>query len=190
MSFILNKNSSFLKLGLVAITAVALSGCARNISSDTYDARTVGEAAFSYQGVVASARQVDVSEGDYLEDNKTGIIVGGVGGGIAGNQIGSGGGNLAATAGGAVLGAIAGAFAEKALKDQKGMEYVIRLNNGQMMTVIQGVDNPFATGQRVFVIVKNDGRSRVVADNTSVQEVQPMVVQPHITAKVSASNRH
>lgn len=187
--FFYNKSHIF-KLGLVAVTTLSLSGCARNISSSTYNARTVGEAALSYQGVVISANQVDVSEGDYLEDNKTGIVLGGLTGGLVGSQIGSGRGAVAGAVGGAILGAAAGAFAEKALKDQKGMEYVVRLNNGQMMTVVQGLDNPLGVGQRVIVVAKNDGRSRVIADNSAIQEVQPMVVQPQINAKITTANRH
>ena len=190
MTYLLKNNSHAFKLGLVAITTLALSGCARNISSDNYNARTIGEASFSYQGVVSSARQVDVSEGDYLEDNKMGMLLGGGAGGLAGSQIGSGRGAVAGAVGGAVLGAVAGAFAEKALKEQKGMEYVVRLNNGQMMTVVQGVDNPLAVGQRVIIMVKNEGRSRVIADNSPVQDVQPMIVQPHINAKITTANRH
>ncbi len=190
MTSLFNRNSHTFKLGLVTMTTLALSGCARNISSSSYDARTVGEAAFSYQGVVVSARQVEVSEGDYLEDNKTGILLGGGAGGLAGSQIGSGRGAVAGAVGGAVIGAIAGAFAEKALKEQSGMEYVVRLNNSQMMTVVQGMDNTMAVGQRVIIMVKHDGRSRVIADNSPVQEIQPMVIQPQINAKITASNRH
>ncbi|MGB0935637.1 MAG: glycine zipper 2TM domain-containing protein [Alphaproteobacteria bacterium] len=166
------------KFSVVAVSLLALSGCARNISPNTYKASHVGEASFTYQGVVASARQVVVENSEELEQNSTGILGGGLAGGLAGNQFGGGSGNVAATVGGAVLGGIAGAFAEKALKSQDAMEYVVRLNNGSMMTVVQGMDLQLAMGQRVLVMVSHDGRSRVVPDQTGINDVQPMVSAP------------
>lgn len=188
---LLKLNQSYVvKFSLVTALTVILSGCARDISSNSYNARKVGEAAFTYQGIVVSTREVEVNEGDYLENNGVGILAGGAAGGLAGNQIGSGSGNIAATVGGAVIGAVAGALAEKALKEQKGIEYVVRLNNGQMMTVVQGTDSALQVNQRVFVIVKQDGRSRVVVDNSSIQDVQPMVNQPTLRTNISHSNIH
>ena len=159
---------------------LTLTSCARNISSGTYKASHVGEASFTYQGIVSSARLVEVEEGEYLEQNTTGIAAGAVGGGLAGNQIGSGSGNVAATVGGALIGGIAGAFAEKALKSQQAMEYVVQLSNGSMMTVVQGVQPQLQNGQRVMVLVSHSGRSRVVADNSPATSVQPLVQQNQV----------
>jgi len=171
-------NTTLIKVISPCIAVLALSGCARNISGDTYKASAVGEASFSYQGVIATARKVHVEEGEYLGENQTGIALGAVGGGLAGNQIGRGSGNVAATVGGAVLGGVAGAFAEKALKAQDGMEYTVKLTNGSMMTVVQGLDNPMSPGTRVVVVVGQDGRSRVVPDQSGYQDVQPMMNRP------------
>lgn len=168
-------NTTLLKVLSPCLAVLVLSGCARNISSDTYAAGHVGEASFTYQGVIASARKVKVDEGEYLEDNQTGIGLGALGGGLAGSAIGKGSGNLAAIAGGAVIGGVAGAFAEKALKSQEGMEYAVKLTNGSMMTVVQGMENPMSPGTRVLVMVSQDGRSRVVPDQSGYQDVQPMM---------------
>ncbi len=182
-------NKSFnSKIAISAVVLLTLSGCAREISSNVYKASHVGEASFTYQGIIASARVVKIDEGEYLEQNSTGIALGAVGGGVAGHQIGHGKGNIAATAAGALLGGVAGAYAEKALKSQEAMEYAVQLTNGSMMTIVQGKDLAFPAGQRVLVMVSQDGRSRVVADNSPVQEAQPLVIQPQ--TKIVISDRH
>jgi outer membrane lipoprotein SlyB len=178
-------NRTMIKLISPCLAVLALGGCARNIDSGTYKASAVGEASFTYQGVVASARKVHVDEGEYLGENQTGIALGAVGGGLAGSQIGHGTGSVAAALGGAAIGGLAGAFAEKALKAQDGMEYAVKLTNGSMMTVVQGLDNPLAPGQRVLVMVSQDGRSRVVPDQSGYQDVQPMVNTPKQKTEVS-----
>ncbi len=184
MNLISNKSRNLLNISVIVLATLTLAGCARNINPNTYKASHVGEASFTYQGVIASARQITVSEGERLEDNTTGIALGAVTGGLAGTQIGSGRGQIASTVGGAILGGVAGAFAEKALKEQTAMEYIVRLTNGSMMTVVQGPEANLAIGQRVFVQVSHDGRSRVIADNSPIQEVQPMMTQPVVRAKI------
>lgn len=173
-----------LKISCGAAVALVflLSGCARDISSNTYKASHVGEASFTYQGVVANVREVQVEEGERLEENAAGASIGTLAGGAVGYQFGGGKGQIATTAAGAILGGVAGAFAEKALKSQKGLEYVVRLDNGQVMTVVQGLDPRLSSGQRVLVLVSHSGRSRVVADQGGVnlggtgQVQQPNVI--------------
>lgn len=173
---------SKISCGAALALVLLLSGCARDISSNTYKASHVGEASFTYQGVVANVREVQVEEGERLEENAAGAGIGALAGGAAGYQFGGGRGQIATTAAGAILGGVAGAFAEKALKSQKGLEYVVRLDNGQIMTIIQGLDPRLNPGQRVLVLVSNAGRSRVVADQTGVnlggtgQVQQPNVI--------------
>lgn len=166
-----------LKTVTVALTAaMLLSGCTRNISSSNYSSASVGEAMTTYQGTIISMRKVTMQEGDKLTDNVAGMALGGVLGGVGGNMIGKGHGNTLATVGGALAGATAGAFAQRALSEQEGLEYSVKLTNGSVMTVVQGLDNPLSVGQRVLVQVSNanGGRSRVVPDMSPVQDVQPM----------------
>jgi outer membrane lipoprotein SlyB len=152
---------------VTALSCAALfcmtTSCAREISSDVYAADHVGEASTTYAGTIIHSRQVNVQDQERLQDNTLGIVGGGVGGALAGSQIGKGSGNTLATIGGAVVGATAGAFAEKALKSQNGMEYVVQLENGQAMTVVQGPSPAFSVGQTVYVIVGQQGRSRIIA---------------------------
>ncbi len=156
------KKTTLLLVSLGCLSLL-ISGCARNISSNSYDARTIGAASNTYAGVIVSMRKVMVEEGDYLEDNKVGGIMGAVAGGVLGNAVGGGRGRTIATAAGALAGAAAGAYAEKQLKSQEGFEYTVKLDAGGMKTVVQGTDVVLYPGQRVMLIEDNRGRSRVVA---------------------------
>lgn len=152
-----------LVLSAVSVIALfAIGGCGRDISSSSYDAKTVGEAAQTYECTVISIRKVLVNEGDYLEDNKTGVLAGAVAGGALGNMIGGGRTRIATTALGALAGAAGGAMLEKQIKSQEGLEYVVRLRSGELRTVVQGLDSPLYKGQRALLMVYKGGRARVV----------------------------
>ena len=157
-----------------------LVGCARTIDSNVYSEASVGEASFTYQGAIISVRKVQVHGAERLEDNKTGMAIGGVGGAIAGSTMGRGAGNVGATVGLGILGATVGSLIEKKLKQQDAIEYAVKLTNGQLMTIVQGLDTIFSVGQNVFVIVSHDGRSRIVADNSGTHDVQTPIAAPQV----------
>jgi outer membrane lipoprotein SlyB len=146
---------------LIALMVGITGGCARQISSNVYSGASVGETSTTYPGVIISARGVNVEDKEYLEENTLGIVGGGLGGAYLGSKIGKGEGNVLATVGGAVAGAVAGAYAEKALKTQNAMEYVVALENGESKTVVQGPDPTMGVGQKVWLMVSHQGRSRV-----------------------------
>lgn len=142
-----------------------LTGCARNISANSYDAKALnGPGMTSYPCKVVKVRTVMVEEGDYLEDNKTGMLMGGIAGGLAGNMIGGGTGRALATGLGALAGAAGGAYAEKSLKSQQAYEYTVQMQNGSMRTVVQGMDTYLHPGQDVLLVegTKNS-RPRLIA---------------------------
>ncbi len=159
------------------VVILLLSGCAREISPDVYKAGHIGESSFTYQGVVSSVRYVKVDESEYMSGSGKGMFLGALGGAAAGSQIGSGSGSSVATVAGLVLGGVAGAMAEKALGEQEAAEYVVKLTNGSVMTIVQGKESSLQVGQKVLVMVSLDGRSRVLPDSSPTQEVQPLVVQ-------------
>lgn len=144
---------------LLAVGALLFSSCARQISSDVYASRQIGEVSVTYPGVIRNIREVCVQHGDQLEDNGLGIAGGGVAGGMLGSAIGRG--NLAPTVAGAIAGAVAGSLIEKKVKEQYAFEYIVQLENGGLMTVVQGQDGLFGIGQPVYVIVSQTGRSRI-----------------------------
>lgn len=84
-------------------------------------------------------------------------------GAVAGSQVGgSDAAGAVGAIGGLVIGAIAGAAAERKLSDQIGMEYVVETMNGNLMTVVQGADPPFAPGDSVLILYGSP--ARVIAD--------------------------
>ena len=156
------KISSYaLHLLMISGAAIALSGCARNLSSNSYSDTHVGEASRTYKGTIVSVRTVNVSP-EKLGDNYVGTAHGGVAGGVLGTQFGNGRGRIATTAGGAILGALGGAFAENELQNQDAYEYVVEMRNGEMRTVIQGMDTKYSPGQSVLLMISDRGRSRIV----------------------------
>ncbi|MFN7662740.1 MAG: glycine zipper 2TM domain-containing protein [Alphaproteobacteria bacterium] len=145
-------------------TLLLLTNCAKNISSSEYAEADVGSVKHTYKGVIISARPVKVQAGDSLEDNKTGLVGGGLAGGLLGSQIGQGRGQVVGLVLGAAAGAVGGSLLEKGLKSQEGIEYSVELNDGRILTLVQGKDNPLSIGQRVLVMVGSKGRSRIIPD--------------------------
>lgn len=144
-------------LGLMTLT-----GCTPSLSPNLYDTANAGQIQRVAQGVVVSSRIVRVS------DSGTGVGVGTVTGGalgaIAASQIGQGSGSLAAGIGGALLGGIAGGHVQQGLTSQNGIEYVIRLHNKSLISIVQGLRPSFNRGQHVLVQYGAGGRSRAIAD--------------------------
>lgn len=142
--------------------ALVLSGCAREISPDSYEGPAAGQIARTYAGVIENVRRVEIQEDDTLEGNKTGQLLGGVAGGFAGSLFGEGVGKAAAVAAGAILGSIVGSVAEQEVKRQPALEYIVRSETGDLVTVVQGLEPYLAPGQQVFVQEGVRGRSRVI----------------------------
>ncbi len=144
----MNKNMG-LALGLFMLTA-----CQADIASNQYTTSSVGRASSAAQCSVLSVRPVSVKT-----NNGLGTVIGSVAGGVAGYSIGSGSTahNLGAI-GGAVLGGMAGSATQGALSSQSGYEYVVKLDNGQIMTLTQGNDTLLTPGQRCMILFGNPAR--------------------------------
>lgn len=159
-------NKHIKKIISLTLAAVLLSACAREISPDVYTADSVGDVSCTYAGTICNARFVKVEEFEKMENHEIGAVAGGIAGGIAGANVGKGTGQVAAITGGALAGLVGGAYLEKKLRSQKGIEYVVQLDNGDLVTVVQGQCPALGVGQRVFVMVSTEGRSRVVPQCT------------------------
>lgn len=141
-----------------------LSGCAPNVSPDSYGVGSVGSVNRAVKGVVISARHVNISG----TNSGGGALAGGAAGGVAGSALGGGGNprtNVVGAIGGMAVGAIAGAALEEAATKQMGMEYVVQAENGALLTIVQSDDKQFAEGQKVIVLY--GARSRVIPDNST-----------------------
>ena len=142
------------KLLSAALSVAMLAGCAENINSDHYSTNQTGKVSTVSQCTVLSVRQVGVND-----NSGAGTMLGGVAGGVAGSTIGSG--NTAHTlgaVGGALLGGLVGSAAEKGLTSQTGLEYIVKLDNGQVISITQGTGQALNVGQRCLVLFGSTNR--------------------------------
>ncbi|MCB1959410.1 MAG: glycine zipper 2TM domain-containing protein [Rhodocyclaceae bacterium] len=139
--------SSALALSLVA--ALAVGGCASNLTGDSYSRSEARRAMVVKFATVESVRMVK------LEGTKSqiGTVAGGAVGGIAGSTVGRGSGSAVAAVLGAVAGGMAGAAIEEGTTRRQGIEVTVRLDNGQYMAVVQeDAGENFEPGQRVRLV--------------------------------------
>ena len=143
--------------GTVLVLGLLMGACTTNISPDTYSVDSVGSVTRSVPGVIVSSRPVNV-EGT----QKIGGVTGAVAGGVAGSAIGGGDRAHALGAiGAAVIGALAGSAIEKGITNQTGIEYVVKTDNGELLTLVQGPSPAFSVGQKVMILYGK--RARIVA---------------------------
>lgn len=113
-------------LTALLISALVLTGCNRNMGSNTYTSSSA--AGVVLEGTVVSVRQVTIKDSDKLQDNALGGVAGGAVGGVAGSTIGKGKGSTVGAVGGAVAGAVLGALIQDELSTSQGYEYVVKLD--------------------------------------------------------------
>jgi outer membrane lipoprotein SlyB len=145
---------------LLAATLMA-SACATS-SSSTYDAKDVGRTVETTRASVVSSRLVNISG----ETSYVGPAAGGaLGAATAGLASGSTGWWSIV---GAVAGAGAGYLAEKQIGNRQGIEYVVHMNDGRTVTLVQnreGDEFPIPNGTPVLVQLGGQ-YTRVIPDPT------------------------
>lgn len=151
-----------------AISAIALAALLAGCSAPTsqrYDSGDVGRPIETTQGAVVSSRVVEIS-GD---TKHVGPIAGGAAGAAAtGLAYGGRGSGWAAILGG-LVGAGAGYLIESSARSREGIEYIVRMNDGRTVTLVQNrqkEEQPLADGTPVLVQIS--GRyTRVIPDPTA-----------------------
>ena len=131
-----------------ALVAV-LTGCAApGLGGGAYTREQVRREQTVRMGVVESVREVK------LEGTRSGVgpAAGAVAGGIAGSSIGHGRGAALGTLAGAVVGGVAGQAAEQGFTARRGVEVTVKLDNGQMLAIVQEADETFRPGDRVRIL--------------------------------------
>lgn len=158
LQLIIKRKSAFFNILLVVMLCfgMILSGCASR-GGRTYSDSEVRNMQRVQNGTVTDVTEVMVEDDPSL----VGPAIGGVAGGVIGSLFGSGTGRTLATIGGAALGAVAGAFTESGLRRYKALQVTMRLDNGDTLVVVQGLDEAFVKGDRVRVITTGDGKARV-----------------------------
>ena len=137
-----------------------LSGCAPDVSPDSYGVGSVGNVNRAVRGHVVSVRVVNING-----TSGTGALAGGAAGAAAGSALGGSGStrtNIVGAIGGAVAGSVIGGAVEAGATKQTGYEYVVETQNGALLTIVQSDDTPLAEGTNVIVLY--GARSRLIAD--------------------------
>ena len=146
-----------LELVLIGLLAM-LTGCMSTLSGESYSRSEARKEQRVEFGRIEYIRPV------VIEGTKTpiGTGTGAAVGGIAGSGVGAGKGQDIATVVGAVAGGLAGAAAEEQLTKKQGIELTVRLNNGDIIAVVQEVSSRvrFNVGDRVRVLTLG-GTTRV-----------------------------
>jgi outer membrane lipoprotein SlyB len=140
------------------VVAVVCGGCASSLSGDVYSRDEARKLQTFHEGEVVMVREVQV-EGTR---SGLGVIAGGILGAALGSTIGGGSGQTVATAVGAVAGGAAGGVAEEAATRQAGLEITVKLDNGDVVSIVQGADRQYEEGDRVNVLIRKDGSARVM----------------------------
>lgn len=148
-----------IRLVIATVTAtVLLTACASKTSPQTYSVGAVGQVNRTIAATIISAREVAITG-----TSGTGGGTGSALGAVAGSSVGSTGrDNLAGAIAGAVVGGLVGAAAESNATKQQGMEYVVETDNGNLMTIVQGISPVFTAGQKIFVLYGSP--SRIIVD--------------------------
>jgi outer membrane lipoprotein SlyB len=142
------------------ILMLSVAACSHP-SGTTYGDTEVGQTIETAPGSVVSSRIVNVSGEPGFIGAGAGAAVGAAGGSLAVNGPA---GLLVAIVGG-LVGAGIGYIAEKQMSDRDGIEYVLEMDDGRLVTLVQNRDSdeePLPDGSRVLVQL-NGQYTRVMA---------------------------
>lgn len=146
--------SAMRRIGIAAamFAALGLAGCGGGTPpNSTYSAYGIGQPSQVTYGTIVSMRNVAIQG----SNSGLGTLGGAAAGGVAGSFIGGNGGplwHIIGALGGAGLGAVAGHATETAMNKGAAVEFIIRQDDGQTISVVQSNENNFQPGQRVAII--------------------------------------
>ncbi|MGE3332169.1 MAG: hypothetical protein AB7I36_00885 [Rhodospirillaceae bacterium] len=148
-------------LPLAGVCLLTLGGCASNaFSPNTYSSNAVQLANKVEQGTIIGYREVKISA-----NGTVGTVTGGAVGGVLGAEYAN---SALVAVGGTTIGGMLGNALEHAARDTTGWEYIIRKENGDMLSVTQREAAPLGLAQRVLVIM--GPQARVVPDYSVPQD--------------------
>lgn len=149
-----------MKSVIAVLLCVAIFGCGgpSSHSSNTISRSQAGRAQTVLDGEVLFVRSVTI-EGS---SSPVGAIAGGALGYVIGNNIGGGRGRDVARVGGTIGGAAAGNAVQRNVTQEQALEITVKLDNGQIISIVQAADEPFNDGDRVRVLQRPDGTARVI----------------------------
>lgn len=136
-----------------------LSGCASQLTGETYSRDEARRPQIVRTGVVEAVRAVQIEGTNTVIGPAAGAAIGGV----AGSSVGGGRGSAIATVIGAVAGGMAGAAAEEGITRSQGVEITVREADGTTRAYVQEVSPhvTFRPGDPVRIQTVN-GQTRVI----------------------------
>ena len=162
---------------------LSTAACAPKDSQRQYQEGEVGISHAVEFGTILNMREVAIA----TKNTNIGTLGGGAVGAGLGSYAGSGSGTSWATAGGALVGAVAGYYAEQAMGDRTGYEYVVQLQSGEVKTIVQEKaegDVVFNAGDTVmlqYVDVGDHGKKR---EEAGYQRLLPIKkLPPYVKTK-------
>ena len=148
--------SRFLILALCAAAVLGMGGCGPRNTNSTYTAADIGRSAQVSYGVIVSMRQVTVQGGS----SGVGTFGGAAAGATAGSFIGGDPrSRILGAIGGAIIGGLTGTAVEGAATGGQAMEFIIREDNGQTISVVQTNEEAFQPNERV--VLTRGARTRI-----------------------------
>lgn len=139
------------------LATLSLQGCATPAGDHVYSRQEAKVAWDVHYGKVL-AIDAAVIEG---ERTALGRIGGGLVGYEAGRSVGGGSGRRIAGAVGAVAGAVAGQAIEERATRTDAWQFMVELDGGRTVSIVQARDQSFAVGERVRIYMRRDGAARV-----------------------------
>jgi outer membrane lipoprotein SlyB len=136
-------------LPLALCLAFGLTACAPQYTNTTYTSADIGRTAEVGYGIIVSMRNVQVQGAP----TGVGTFGGAVAGGVAGSYIGHGdpAAGIIGVIGGAILGGLAGTAIENSASTGNAVEFIIREDSGQTISVVQTNEENFRPGERVVI---------------------------------------
>jgi outer membrane lipoprotein SlyB len=143
---------------LLLCLTLALGACAGS-TGKSYTRDEARQEQSVQRGTIISLEEVSIEE----DASFLGAGIGGVAGGIIGSTMGAQSGRVLMSLGSAIIGAGLGALGEKALRTERAYEFMIDLDDGDTISVVQAIDDtPFRVGSQVRVLRSSGNRARVV----------------------------
>lgn len=141
---------------LFFLIAALLTSCASD--NPSYSANSIGQVSDVVQGKIIDIQKVNVKG-----ENNVGARVGGMAGGLGGALAGSGNilTSIAGSIGGAIVGGVAGGATEKAITSSTAFQFVIQLDSGKSIAVLQENNKGLNVGDEV-TIFKSGNNTRIV----------------------------
>ena len=145
---------------VMVIVALLAFGCAeaQYKRSDVGQAPSSGRFQSLDEGEIIKVRKVIV-EG---EKSAVGVLAGAGTGLLLGSLFGRGTGKVLAMGAGAVAGGIAGSKVEEKATRTEALEITVKLENGEVVTVLQKQYDHFEVGDTVKVLRRSNGQAEVL----------------------------